>query len=320
MFVDSLQESAVQAMLSLQLIGVPATHPIIALHVSTPSQNRLFEQAVSFSTCLHASICKSQKSSVHPTPSLQLSGVPFTQLSIALHVSMPSQATPLLQSESVGACEHESVASLQASIVHETPSSHGDPELGVQPVPIAPVTGLHISVPLQYSPSLHATLFGAFVQTPIVHTSTVQEKPSLQSTLLTHAPIPLELDDAAIPLELDDAAIPPIPLELDDAAIPPIPLDAAIPPAPPNPLELVVIAPPIPPEELTTPPVPPIPLELVLIPPKPPAPAIPLTPPLPPYPLSRTNHWNSLSFLPRRSNSSRFLKPKSPCFRYRHSR
>jgi len=36
--VASLHESAVQAIESLQLTGVPATHPAVPLHVSVPLQ------------------------------------------------------------------------------------------------------------------------------------------------------------------------------------------------------------------------------------------------------------------------------------------
>jgi homeobox protein ESX1 len=216
-----------------------------------------------------------QKSVVQATPSSQLSGTPFMHPSIALHVSTPSQATPLLQSMSLGMFEHESAASLQSSTVHETPSSHGDPELAVQPVPGAPVAGLHDSVPLQNRPSLQATLLGAFVQTPIMQTSTVQEKPSSHSPLLTHPDIVPPMPPMP-PLPPIPAA-PPIPPELElelEAAIPPEP------PIPPIPPELVVIAPPIPLDEATMPPAPP-----EAIPPEPAAPPIPPAPPeAPPAP------------------------------------
>lgn len=193
-------------------------------------------------------------------------------------------------------CVHESIASLHASTVHDTPSSQGEPELAVHPVPIAPAAGLHDSVPLQYNPSSHAALFAVWIHAPFVHTSVVQEKPSSHSLFIMHMTIiPLELDeeddDDAIPLEHDDEDDEAIPLELDvddeeddDEAIP---LELDEPPIPPIPPELLVIPPPIPLDEGTMPPVPPIPLELEIMPPEPPeAPPVPIppAPPLPPIP------------------------------------
>jgi hypothetical protein len=60
-------------------------------------------------------------------PSLQLSGVPGWQPLSALQVSAPLQALPSLQSALFGWLEHESVASLQVSVVQDTPSLQTTP-------------------------------------------------------------------------------------------------------------------------------------------------------------------------------------------------
>ena len=64
-------------------------------------------------------------------------------------VSTPSHALPSLQRASLAVLVQDLVASLQASTVQLTPSSQGEPEPAVQPVPAIPFGGSHFSVPSQ---------------------------------------------------------------------------------------------------------------------------------------------------------------------------
>src|SRR5262249_33788121 len=109
--------------------------------------------------CAHESVCGLQKSAVQAMLSSQSRGLPATQPIMMLHVSTPSQLRPSLHAASIGVLLQSLDASSQASTVHAMPSSHGDPELGVQPVPGAPFGGSHFSTPSQNLPSLQAASF-----------------------------------------------------------------------------------------------------------------------------------------------------------------
>jgi hypothetical protein len=60
---------------------------------------------------------------------VQLTGVPAWQPVEGLHTSWPLQKSPSLHAALFAVCVHESVASLQASVVQETES----PQLGAVP-------------------------------------------------------------------------------------------------------------------------------------------------------------------------------------------
>jgi hypothetical protein len=111
----SLQESVVQATLSLQSTGVPAWHcPVLVLQVSTPEQN---------DPSLHSS------SVLHPTTA---------QVFVSsLHTSGGVQGSPLLT--------QESVASLQDSVPLQYNSSSGQ----LTGVPGTQPLAVQTSAPLQ---------------------------------------------------------------------------------------------------------------------------------------------------------------------------
>jgi len=116
--------------------------------------------------------------SLHVSSSAQGS-VPDWQPSVAWHVSVPSQNWLLLHAALFGSCVHESVASLQESVVQATVSAQ------FTAVPAThPAVALHVSTPLQYWPSLHDALFGVCVQVSLdsLQASTVQGKLSAQFT------------------------------------------------------------------------------------------------------------------------------------------
>jgi hypothetical protein len=71
--------------------AVPATQPIVGLHVSTPSQNWAFEHFASSGENEHRPVAGSHVSVVHTIESLQGAGaVPFWHPVSGLHVSTPS--------------------------------------------------------------------------------------------------------------------------------------------------------------------------------------------------------------------------------------
>jgi len=151
----SSQESVVHATPSLQFGAVPAWQPVRALHVSTPLQNCESSQTALLGVCVQLSVPSLQASTVQTTASLQLGGVPAWQSLIKSQISVPLQYAPSLQAALLGVCVQVSVASLQASVVHPTPS----PQFGAIPA-WQPFTASHVSTPLQYCPSLHAPSLG----------------------------------------------------------------------------------------------------------------------------------------------------------------
>ena len=120
----SSQASTEHARPSLQLIGVPATQPRLALHDSTPSQYAPLSHTAATGMCTHAPSAPLHESVVHAKASAQLGGTPAWHPSVALHVSAPSQKTPSLQTVSFGVWVHPATASEHASAVHARPSPH----------------------------------------------------------------------------------------------------------------------------------------------------------------------------------------------------
>jgi hypothetical protein len=86
---------------------------------------------------------------VHATPSSQFCGVPALQPIDTSQVSTPSQAAPLLQSVLSAMWAQPSNISLHMSFVQPMPSSQGEPEPAVHPVPGMPIAGLQTSMPVQ---------------------------------------------------------------------------------------------------------------------------------------------------------------------------
>jgi hypothetical protein len=108
---------------------------------------------------------------------VQLTAVPDWHPAATLHVSTPLHQAPSLQKASFAACPHESVASLQASVVQETASA----QLGAVPA-WHPAAGLHVSAPLHQAPSLQTESCGALTHESVasLQESAVQETPSEQ--------------------------------------------------------------------------------------------------------------------------------------------
>jgi hypothetical protein len=137
---------------SLIVGGVPAWQSLTASQVSEPSQNSPLSQRPLLGVCTITSFASSQESSVHPTPSSVIGGVPARQSKVASQVSEPSQNNPLSQLALFGVFTIESDASSQESSVHATPSSL----IGGVPCWHWPVAKLQVSSPLQYCPSLQS--------------------------------------------------------------------------------------------------------------------------------------------------------------------
>jgi len=74
--------------------GVPARQPRAASQVSAPLHHSPSLQAASLGVWSHASVVSLHESTVQPTPSLQLGGVPGWQPSVTLQVSVPLQNRP----------------------------------------------------------------------------------------------------------------------------------------------------------------------------------------------------------------------------------
>jgi hypothetical protein len=115
-------------------------------------------------------------SEVHSMPSGHCVGAVLPALaSLEAQAPAPSHVSASVQSLSVelpqevpAATRHESAASLHTS-AHSPPPVHGSPEW------LEHVPPLHVSVPLQNSPSLHGALFAGCVQAPApLQTSSVQ--------------------------------------------------------------------------------------------------------------------------------------------------
>lgn len=152
--VASLHTSDVQAMTSVggQLTGVPATQPVPAgaegLHTSLPLQYRPSLQAALLAVYVHP-VVGLQPFVVHERPSSQASGVPATQPSVGLQVSMPSQTFELPQAEFCGVKTHWSLVSSQLFVVHAMLSLHVGGVPATQPEGADEASGSHRSIPLQ---------------------------------------------------------------------------------------------------------------------------------------------------------------------------
>jgi hypothetical protein len=168
----TLHESVVQALLSLQLSGVPAVQ-LPDWQVSAPLQTFPSAQAVPFATgvVVHP-VAGTQLSVVQTLPSLQTSGVP------ALHappwqVSAPLQALPSVHDVpfATATCWQPRTGS-QVSVVQGLLSLQLRADPGVQ------VPAWHVSAPLQTVPSGHAVPLETFAcaqpvagtQLSVVHT------------------------------------------------------------------------------------------------------------------------------------------------------
>jgi hypothetical protein len=101
-------------------------------------------QAAWFAVRVQLPLGSLQASVVHEIPSAQSTGVPATQPVTALQVSAPLQTRPSLQTAWLAVWVQLSVASLQASVVHETPSLQSTGAPATQPV-----ATLQVSMPLQ---------------------------------------------------------------------------------------------------------------------------------------------------------------------------
>jgi hypothetical protein len=186
--VAVLQESAVQALLSLQLGGVPAVQAPF-WHVSAPLQAFPSAHGVPFVTgVLVHPLDGLQASVVQTFASLQSSGVPAVQVP-ATQVSAPLQALPSEHDVPfvTGVAVHP-VAALQPSVVHGLPSLH------VSGVPAVHVPPWQVSPPLQALPSEHDEPFATagFWQPAIAsQVSLVHGFPSLQLSGVPAAQVPL---------------------------------------------------------------------------------------------------------------------------------
>jgi hypothetical protein len=182
-----LQESAVQALPSLHVSGVPLAQTPL-WHVSFPLQTFPSLHELPSATALLAQPkTGSQLSVVQAFPSSQLSVVPprqdpLWQVSLPLHTFPSAQDVPL----STGACAHP-VAGLQLSVVQ------GLPSLQSSGVPVVQAPAWQVSLPSQRSLSAHDVPFASgLVWQPVIgsQVSAVQAFPSLQSSgaPLVHTP------------------------------------------------------------------------------------------------------------------------------------
>jgi hypothetical protein len=180
--VAGLHASAVHALLSLQVSGVPEVH-VPLWQVSSPLHTLPSVQDEPFATGVLAQpVAALQESAVQALPSSQLSGVPAVQVPL-WHVSAPLQR---LESEqdvplATGVLT-QPVAGLQESVVQTLLSlqSGGVPGLHVPP--------WQVSAPLQRLVSAHDVPLATavFWQTPALHTSEVHGFVSSQSPLTVH--------------------------------------------------------------------------------------------------------------------------------------
>jgi hypothetical protein len=182
--VAGWQTSMVQSTLSSHCTGVPgwqmpSTHCSAPLHsvsswhsawspqgwpvVQPPcamTQNSPGAQAALLGTCSQSPVASLHASTVHETPSgPQGTGMPPTQPlpggAEAEHVSTPLQGSPSSQAACTGVCVQLALPSSHASAVHETPSSQSGATPGWQPS-----CALHVSAPLQKSPSSQSAALG----------------------------------------------------------------------------------------------------------------------------------------------------------------
>jgi hypothetical protein len=149
------QPSAVQGFRSSQFFGTPGLQ-LLFKQVSFSVQALPSSQGALLATCIQPR-CSSQLSSVQTLWSSQSAGVPATQC-MSTQVSRPSQMFPSSQSPSLTQqfgtswCTQPSpgAASSHESMVQGAPSSQFGGVPGWQPL-----TGSHVSTPLQGLPSLH---------------------------------------------------------------------------------------------------------------------------------------------------------------------
>jgi uncharacterized membrane protein len=153
-----LQLSAVQAIPSSQLGGMPGRHPRVGLQVSAPLQKLLSLQALFWGVWTQALAVVLQLSAVQSIPSLQLGGVPDWQ-PVALQVSAPLQKLPSSQALFCGVWTQALAVVLQLSAVQATPSSQLGGVPGRQPA-----VALQVSAPLQKLPSSQALFCGVWTQ------------------------------------------------------------------------------------------------------------------------------------------------------------
>ena len=190
------QLSVVHALLSLTLIGAPATQVPVELHVSLPLQALPSEQLVPLVfgawltpvVGLHASVVQGLLSST-------TGGVPATHAALASHVSVPLHALPSEHEVPTvtGVCVTP-LAGAHASVVHGLLSF----TVGAVPATQVPVA-LHVSAPLQALPSeqLVPVLTGVCVTAPVelLQASVVHGLPSSVATgvPVAHAPAALQV-------------------------------------------------------------------------------------------------------------------------------
>jgi hypothetical protein len=123
--------------------------------------------------CWHDIVALMHESTVHEMPSLQLTGVPGWQPSVALHVDVPPQYV-LGHAESTGVCAQACVLALQLSVVQPIMSSQLGGAAATQPIVMLHDCGAQNVPP-------HAASFGTNVQPPALseQESAVHEMPSL---------------------------------------------------------------------------------------------------------------------------------------------
>jgi hypothetical protein len=173
--VASLQVSIVHETPSLQFGVEPAWQSCVTWHVSTPLQNSPSSQAPLSAMLSQPSVLSLQESTVQLTASSQAGGVPDRQSSVGWQTSVPLQNRPSLHAPLFGTCEQSSAASLQLSVVHETPSS----QFGTAPATHEPAP-LQVSLPLQCGPSPQAVplAFAVATQVPLP----ASQLPTLQAS------------------------------------------------------------------------------------------------------------------------------------------
>jgi hypothetical protein len=152
--------------------GAPITHPE-TVHTMPPPQ------FIELNWWSHESVASMQTSSEHARPSLQFTGMPGWQPSVALHVSTPSQYAPLLQSAETGMWTQLSDVVSQLSIVQPNASA----QLGGGPA-TQPMPARHCSTPSQKVPFEHAASFAECTHPPTAseQLSPVHAIPSLQTS------------------------------------------------------------------------------------------------------------------------------------------
>jgi hypothetical protein len=150
-----LHVSAVQAIPSSQVGGLPASQPLVGLQTSMPLQSNPSLQIASSVVRTQSSMASSQVSTVQPTPSLQSGGAPGWQPPTESQNSTPLQNAPSSQAASLGACWQLSVEALHVSVVQRIKSSQAGGGPGWQPL-----VGWQNSIPLQNVPSLQVVWFG----------------------------------------------------------------------------------------------------------------------------------------------------------------